>query len=305
MKFDQLVDFFLHYLTHVKGASPHTVRNYAIDLAHFQRVIPEIENVNKQGVRSYLAELARKGAARRSVVRKLSTLRSFFSFLLKEKLWEHNPMLEIDRPKVPKVLPTILTYEQVERLFGLPDSHSYFGLRDRALMELFYSSGLRLSELVGTNRVDFDPVQQTIRVMGKGKRERIVPMTATACAWLTKYLESKDRTLKGKKRKGEIDRQAIFLNRWGKRLSARSVDRLFKMYLCASGIVGCVTPHTIRHTIATHWLEKGMNLKIIQMLLGHKSLATTTIYTQVSPRLKREIYQKAHPLQKKKSPGKR
>ena len=156
-------------------------------------------------------------------------------------------------------------------------------------MELFYSSGLRLSELVGLNRRDFDSRNQILTIFGKGKKQRQSPITETAAKWLVDYLNHPER--------GEVeqDKQAVFLNRWGKRLSARSVDRNFAAYLKASGLSERVTPHTIRHTIATHWLENGMNLKTIQLLLGHTSLSTTTIYTHVSPKLKRAVYDKTHP----------
>ena len=154
-------------------------------------------------------------------------------------------------------------------------------------MELFYSSGLRLSELIGLNRRDFDAKNLVLNVFGKGKKQRQAPITETAADWIVRYLNHPERE--------EKDPQAIFLNKWGTRLTPRSVDRNFAGYLKASGLSDRVTPHTIRHTIATHWLENGMDLKTIQMLLGHTSLATTTIYTHVSPKLKRAVYDKTHP----------
>ncbi len=157
-----------------------------------------------------------------------------------------------------------LSYAQVERLFEQPDTSDYLGFRDRCIMELFYSSGLRISELVGLNRQDFDARNFRLRVIGKGKKERIVPITQTAAKWLKEYLDHPWN------RAREVDEKAIFLNKWGKRLTARSVDRKFEEYLKASGLVGKITPHTIRHTIATHWFEKGMDLKTIQVLLGHQ-----------------------------------
>jgi len=189
-----------------------------------------------------------------------------------------------------KTIPTPLTPEQIGRFFEQPDTQNYLGFRDRCIMELFYSSGLRISELVGLNRKDIDEANRLVRVRGKGKKERVIPMTQQAVTWVKRYLEHPER------RFVEVDREAIFLNKWGKRLTARSVDRQFEQYLKQSGLAGKITPHTLRHTIATHLLEKGMDLKTIQTLLGHSSLATTTIYTQVSSRLKREVYEKAHPL---------
>lgn len=323
---------FLHSLSVVKNASVHTVRNYCMDLeafkAFFEGQVLElsslspklhasliaqtardegfsIEAVDKRALRGYLAALAARSTTKKSVLRKLSTLRSFFKFLLKVKLCAVNPMEEIDSPKQDKRLPHPLTYAQVMRLMEQPDTQSYLGLRDRAVMELLYSSALRISELCGLDRAAFDRHARRLRLLGKGKKERYVPITQTACAFLCAYLDHPERHLDSDGHKPECDGQAIFLSKWGKRITVRSLDRLFKGYLVKSGLSGKITPHTIRHTIATHWLEKGMDLKTIQLLLGHSSLGTTTIYTQVSSRLKREVYEKAHPLTLEKKSGKR
>jgi integrase/recombinase XerC len=254
-----------------------------------------LEDVSKRLTRAYLADLHAKQAKKRSVLRRLSSLRSFFKYLVKDGVLGENPLEDIESPKLEKSIPASLTYEQVEVLFSQPDLSSYLGLRDRCIMELFYSSGLRMSELVGLVRKDLDLTHDRVRVLGKGKKERIVPITQNTAEWLRRYLFHPDRFLDCKEHRAEVDEEAVFLNKWGTRLSARSIDRHFEQYLKGSGLVGKITPHTIRHTIATHWLEKGMDLKTIQTLLGHSSLATTTIYTQVSSRLKKEVYQKAHP----------
>ncbi len=290
MDFSTAKQRFLDYYRLVKNSSEHTLRNYRLDLEGFQKFssLPLVE-VDKRFIRSYLAELKEKEASKRTLLRRLSALRSFFRYLTKEKILTSNPMDEIERPKLDKTIPTFLSYEQVERLFSMPETEDYLGFRDRCIMELFYSSGLRVSELVGLNRADFNEESFSLKVMGKGKKQRVVPITKSATTWIRSYLDHGERTL------SQVDDKALFLNRWGKRLSVRSVDRKFEKYLRASGLSGKITPHTIRHTIATHWLEKGMDLKTIQTLLGHNSLATTTIYTQVSTRLKREVYDKAHP----------
>jgi integrase/recombinase XerC len=314
---------FLNYLRIVKNASDHTLRNYGLDLEAFKiffeveilKLKPEqrspklntqaslplktiflAQDIDKRAIRAYLASLASKSATKKTILRRLSSLRSFYKFLVKERLVEHNPLDEIDSPKLEKKIPSSLTYEQVMHLFEQPDKTSYLGFRDRCIMELFYSSGLRISELIGLNREEFDERNLRLRVRGKGKKERIVPITQTAAKWLKDYLNHHERHLDADDHQAQVDEKAIFLNKWGERLTVRSVDRKFKEYLKSSGLVARVTPHTIRHTIATHWLEKGMDLKTIQVLLGHSSLATTTIYTHVSSRLKREVYDKAHPL---------
>ncbi len=292
---------FLEYLRVVRNASVHTIRNYGMDLESFrfflesENISVPIANIDKRHIRGFLAALSFKQAKKRTILRRLSSLRSFFHFLCKEKLISFNPLDEIDSPKLEKTIPASLSYEQVERLFSAPDTGTYLGLRDRCIMELFYSSGLRISELAALNRTDVDPIRRQARVMGKGKKQRVVPITQTAVSWIQRYLDDSERHLSSEIHQPQQDEEAIFLNKWGKRITVRSIDRKFEEYLLASGLSGKITPHTIRHTIATHWLEKGMDLKTIQMLLGHSSLATTTIYTQVSTRLKRDVYQKAHP----------
>ncbi len=292
---------FLSYLQAIKNASPHTLRNYGIDLADFQKFTqnPSIQAVDKKLIRSYLADLNTK-QTKRTILRRLSALRSFFKYLLKEQAITANPLEEIDAPKIEKKIPAPLSREEIDRLFQQPDITTFLGFRDRCIMELFYSSGLRISELVALSRSDFDCRSLTLRVQGKGKKERIVPITKNAATWMENYLNHPERNLDGKSHFAQKDCAAIFLNKWGKRITTRSVDRSFKLFLRLSGLAAIATPHTIRHTIATHWLENGMDLKTIQILLGHRSLSTTTIYTQVSTNLKKDVYDKAHPLVKEK-----
>lgn len=315
---------FLEYLNVVKNASSHTLRNYTIDINDLkffieseflkyppenisERIIYNQGNLNKASyetsppfsiidrkmIRNYLAYLKHKGISKRTIVRRLSSLRTFFSFCLRKQWIQENPFLEIDSPKLEKRLPISLHYDQIQKLFDQPDVSDYLGFRDRTIMELFYSSGLRVSELVGLDRGDVDFEGLLIRLKGKGKKERVIPITKNASDWITSYLHHSQRNITCEGHFAEKDPQAIFLNRLGTRLTPRSVDRKFEKYLIASGLAGKVTPHTIRHTIATHWLENGMDLKTIQLLLGHTCLATTTIYTHVSTKLKKEVYDKA------------
>lgn len=286
MDYFKAVDQFLSHLNVARGVSEHTIRGYLLDLTSFFK-FADGETITKRTIRRYLADLYEKKISTRTVLRRLSALRSFYRHAIREKWCDANPLEEIDSPKKEKRLPNCITYDQVQHLFSQPDTSNHLGFRDRAIMELFYSSGLRLSEVSGLNRRDFDPKNLVLNIFGKGKKQRQAPITETAADWITRYLNHPERD--------EKEPQAIFLNKWGTRLTPRSIDRNFAAYLKASGLSERVTPHTIRHTIATHWLEKGMDLKTIQLLLGHTSLATTTIYTHVSPKLKREVYDKTHP----------
>lgn len=303
--FLELKNKFLEKLTLVDLASVHTIRSYKQDLLDFERFLSashpalSILALDKKIIREYLAFLYQKNKSKRTVHRRLSCLKSFFHFLLKQGFIPSNPAETLESPKLGKSLPRAISLEEVERFLSLPDMGSYLGFRDRCIMELFYSSGLRLSELAALNRHDIDFKRNLVKVFGKGKKERIIPITKSAALFLQRYLEHPERYLDSSLHKKEADTKAVFLNKWGKRLTPRSIDRLFQEYLKQSGLSSKVSPHALRHSIATHWLEKGMDLKTIQLLLGHNSLGTTTIYTQVSPKLKKEVYDKAHPRAKK------
>lgn len=319
---------FLEHLRVIKNASEHTIRNYTIDLNSFKNFLEKetlkdlhpadlpdkicystsyvdrwkgkdallaLEEISKQHIQGFLANLNADNKNKRTIVRRLSSLRTFFKYAMGQKLISLNPIEDLETPKIEKKIPQSLTYDQVKKLLEQPDTTTYLGFRDRAIMELFYSSGLRVSELVGLNRDDIDISNLLIRLKGKGKKERIVPITKNAVEWITDYLNHAERHLNVDGHAAQLDNDAIFLNKGGTRLTLRSVDRNFRRYLQSSGLANNITPHTIRHTIATHWLENGMDLKTIQVMLGHTSLATTTIYTQVSTTLKKKTYDSAHP----------
>ena len=318
---------FLEYFKTVKNASEHTRRNYTIDLnslkiyieekvlkckedkipskirhdeqyderSRFNDDIIDLKAIDRRLIRNFLAYLQDKKVHRSTVVRRISSLRSFFKYCFRNNFIVENPVEEIDSPKIEKRIPYSLSYEELQRFFSQPDLNNYLEFRDRAMMELFYSSGLRVSELVALNREDFDHNTMLLRIKGKGKKERVVPITKNAADWIEKYLDHPERDKDTDGHLSQVDEKAIFLNKLGTRITTRSVDRKFDKHLTTSGLAGKVTPHTIRHTIATHWLENGMDLKTIQMILGHTSLVTTTIYTHVSGKLKKEVYDKAHP----------
>jgi integrase/recombinase XerC len=318
---------FLEHLKVVKNASDHTVRNYSIDLnalkgfleqehlkGHRPLELPEKirydisyrdrnkENdhlldvdIDRRTIRGFLAHLNYLNQSKKTIVRRLSSLRTFFKFAYSNGLYKTNPTEDVETLKIERKIPVSLSYDQIQKLFAQPDTDTYLGFRDRAIMELFYSSGLRISELVTLNKDDIDAQNLLMKLKGKGKKERIVPITKNAATWIAAYLNHPERHSNIDGHAAETDQHAIFLNKWGSRLTTRSIDRHFDRYLKASGLAGKATPHTIRHTIATHWLENGMDLKTIQVLLGHSSLATTTIYTQVSTSLKKKVYDQSHP----------
>jgi len=289
----QAVENFLLHLETVRNYSEHTLRNYAADLELFQKhTNAQLAHIGRREVRSFLSALVARGDSRATQLRRVSALRSFFAYLVKTKIRQKTPFDEMDPMKRVKSLPHPVTFEEIHRFFDQPDTTTYLGVRDRAMMELLYSSGLRVSELTLLNIGEYNPKERLVSVRGKGKKERIVPVTKAACEWIGHYLMHPSRKPK--------DTHALFLNKFGERLSARSIDRLFQKYLLQSGLPKKVTPHTIRHSIATHLLENGMDLKTIQELLGHESLSTTTIYTQVSTSLKRDVYDHTHPLVKKR-----
>jgi len=282
------VPLFLSYLQLNKGASGHTIRAYRIDLKPLVD-FGQNEEITKKFIRRYFAGLHEQKLSVAAISRRLAAWRSFYQFAIRQKLVTESPLEEIQNPKKSKQLPISVSYDQLQVLFDQPDTSTYLGFRDRTIMELFYSSGLRLSELANLNRRDFDSQNQMLNIYGKGKKQRQTPITKTATTWLMNYLNHPKRVLI------EKNKAIIFLNKIGTALSTRSIDRCFAMHLKASGLSEKISPHIIRHTIATHWLEQGMDLKLIQMLLGHTSLSTTTIYTHVSSKLKREVYNKTHP----------
>lgn len=296
---------FLEHLRVVKNASEHTLRNYAIDVnalktflettCSFSAQNSPLNSIDRKQMRLFINWMHKEGSSKRSMARRLSSLRTFFKHCIREGLIQKSPLDDVESPKLDKNLPISLNYEQVLTLFRQPDCTTYLGFRDRTIMELFYSSGLRVSELARLDREDFDQKSLLLLIRGKGKKERMVPITKNAADWIFSYLTNPERLAQTNEHDIEKDSAAIFLNKWGTRLTTRSIDRLFAKYLKQSGLAEDITPHTIRHTIATHWLENGMDLKTIQLLLGHSTMATTTIYTRVSTKLKKDIVRNLHP----------
>ncbi|NQT31514.1 MAG: tyrosine recombinase XerC, partial [Deltaproteobacteria bacterium] len=275
----KIFDRYIQYLEAERNASPYTVRNYRADLADFFKFLKGTEltllnEVDRHVLRDYLSHLVERGIAKASIARKLSAIRSFFRYLVREEILAKNPIEQVSSPKLDKRLPSFLTKEEMVRLLNTPDLSTPLGQRDRALLELLYASGLRVSELVSLTPEQIDMESNEIRVWGKGSKERMVLMGEPAAEALKSYIEDGQARLRGEKKTN-----ALFLNRYGQRLPARSVQRLLHKYAIKAGIGKRVHPHMLRHTFATHLLDGGADLRVVQELLGHARLTSTQIYT--------------------------
>lgn len=284
------IDKFMNYLKVEKNASAHTITNYTVDLDVFKDFLgdKEIETVDHLSLRRFLAELRAKNYAKRTVARKLASLRSFFRFLFREGHIKKNPITAVLTPKLDKKLPLFLDTARIDRLLSTPTDKNMAGLRDRALLETLYSTGIRVSELVGLDLGDIDFISGVIKVLGKGSKERIVPIGEPALGVIRKYID---------KRAGykAEDRDAVFLNKSGGRLTDRSVRRVLDKHIKTCGIIEKISPHSLRHSFATHLLDRGADLRSVQELLGHMNLSTTQIYTHVTMERLKSVYDKAHP----------
>ena len=304
------LDGFLAYLQNARRLSDHTLRSYASDLVQFSRFLggelgspfaTRWDAVDYPMVRRYLSYLSRARYARRSVARKLSALRAFFRYLVRHGVVPSNPAAAASTPKLGRSLPRFLYGDEIERLLQMPDPTRPLGQRDRAILEMLYAGGLRASELAALNLHDVDFPSRQARVLGKGGRERIAFLGAPALQALDRYLQDgREAQLRKAEQKGRAtDPQALFLNRFGTRLTTRSVQRVFDRYVLAAGLQLDVSPHALRHTFATHMLDRGADLRTVQELLGHASLGSTQIYTHVTPDQLKRDYEGGHPLARK------
>jgi integrase/recombinase XerC len=294
----ELRNGFLNYLKVERNSSPLTLKSYGEDLDSLfeyfkERVgfLPAPAAVTIQQLRGYVAYLHECQYARTTIARRLACLRSLFKFAVRDGACDSNPAKALRTPRVGRKLPAFLSVEQLATLLEAPPANQPLGLRDRAMLETLYTAGLRVSELVGLNLSDWDEGQGVLKVRGKGRKERIAPVGSFAARALARWKEV--RKVSDKARPAEKD--AFFLNKNGKRLTTRSVGRLLEKYLQLTGLDSAATPHTLRHSFATHLLDGGADLRSVQELLGHKSLTTTQIYTHVSTRRMRETYENAHP----------
>lgn len=299
---------YVDYLKAERGLSPYTVRNYITDLVgnyargsekgffQFLRMkhVSSLDEVDKHVLRDYMSWLMEQGVVKSSIARKLSAIRSFYRYLVREGKVSVNPLEKVTSPKLDRRLPSFLTVEETVRLLEAPDRSTPQGRRDRALLEMLYASGMRVSELENINIEQLSMETNEIRVWGKGSKERVVLIGEPAARALNDYLEQGRPALRGRQRTN-----AVFLNQYGGRLPARRIQKILDKYSQKAGIGKKVHPHILRHTFATHLLDGGADLRVVQELLGHAQLATTQIYTHVSQSQARKIYQSAHPMARK------
>ena len=319
---------FLSYLKFEKRFSEHTAKCYGADLIQFgEFLIGRSEGTATTGevissahleagpatavvtqpktgldqlllsvevntVRAYLAFLNEKQYSKATIARKLATLRSFYKFLVKRERLSSNPVISVRTPKQEKKLPRFLEYEEVKRLLETPPMDTWLGARDRAILETLYSTGIRVSELVALNMEDVDFLGEVVRVRGKGKKERISPIGSSALQVIQHYMEFRNKRAQSNT---NFDSKVLFVNKHGSRLSTRSVRRKMDKYLQMAGLDPLISPHTLRHSFATHMLNNGADLRSVQELLGHQSLSTTQVYTHLTTSRIKEVYENAHP----------
>jgi integrase/recombinase XerC len=314
-----IIHEFLDYLKFEKHFSEHTAKCYNADLGQFCQhlagsetgasdwshkeaggVATQTETKIEQlllslatdSVRVYMAHLNDKQYSKSTIARKLATLRSFYKFLVKRGHLTSNPVTAVRTPKQDKKLPKFLEYDQIKKLLETPPTDNWLGARDRAIMETLYGTGVRVSELVALNIEDVDFLGEVLHVRGKGKKERISPIGSSALQTIQHYMEFRNRRAQSN---GNFDSKVLFVNKHGKRLSTRSVRRKMDKYLKIAGLDPTISPHTLRHSFATHMLNNGADLRSVQELLGHQSLSTTQIYTHLTTKRLKEVYDGAHP----------
>ncbi len=291
------VRMFLEYLESGKNYSKHTIESYNTDLLGFvafagEEGVRRPDAVGRDLLRSYLARLLDDGYSKKSVARKIASLRSFFKFLKQKQITSSNPAVRLATPRLDKKLPGFLDEATILRVFDLPDRTTEEGLRDAAVLEVFYSTGIRLSELIGLNVGDIDRNGRVVRVTGKGRKERIVPIGQKA-------IEAVDHYVRARKKNAGADsgtaREPVFLARNGKRIYPQMVGNIVKRYIGKVSELEKISPHLLRHTFATHLLDRGADLRAVKDLLGHESLSTTQIYTHVTTERLKKIYHQSHP----------
>ncbi len=321
-----IVQEFLNYLNFERRFSEHTAKCYGADLRQFGDFLtgrstqpdshdepastgyqqagpavalqtkPKIDElllkIEVNDVRAYLALLNEQQYSKSTVARKLATLRSFYKFLVRTERVSSNPVTVVRTPKQEKKLPKFLDYEEIKRLLDAPPVDNWLGARDRAILETLYSTGIRVSELVGLNMDDVDFLSEVVHIRGKGKKERLTPIGSSALRAIQHYMEYRNKRAQSN---SNFDARVLFVNKHGRRLSTRSVRRKMDKYLKMAGLDPSISPHTLRHSFATHMLNNGADLRSVQELLGHQSISTTQVYTHLNTSKLKEVYDNAHP----------
>lgn len=296
------IELYAFFLKNEKNYSNYTIVSYRSDLIQFfnylklYRILKDdkIEYVDRSVMRKYIVYLKKSDYSARSISRKISTVRSFFKFCLREGIIKVNPTINLITPKINKKLPYFLYLQEVNKLIEAPLKNTIFGIRDRAILELLYGTGIRVGELVNLNICNIDLYEKTIIVFGKGSKERILPLGNPSIRAIQEYLTSRN-VFEKKIFVNKNDLKALFLNRLGGRLTTRSIRRIIIKYMKMAGLNKKISPHVLRHSFATHLLEGGADLRSVQELLGHKSLSTTQIYTHITKERLKTIYKKSHP----------
>ena len=289
---------FSEYLEAERNSSEHTIRNYLSDLRQFQNFLGSAkspESITRLDVRGFIVELQRKNKSAVSISRKISSVRSFLRFMVDEGLITTNPAEGLPLPRQKKTLPRFLDVNDAVRLVEAPGSDTASGLRDRAILETLYSTGMRIGELVELRMDSVDLISGLARVRGKGKKQRIVPVGGKAIESLEKYIARRHELLSNSKKDIKKDANALFLNRWGGKLTPRSICRMVDKYMLAAGKKAGISPHSLRHSFATHLLNAGADLRTVQELLGHASLSATQVYTHTTTSRLKAVYDRTHP----------
>jgi integrase/recombinase XerD len=292
---DQLLDQFLHYLVVEKGLSQNTIEAYSHGLTRFLdhlkgKKIQDVRDVGKFDVQGFLLVLRKKNLNTKSVVRDLAAIRGFFRFLIQEGILKTNPIEDLESPKVAKTLPEILSLKEIEQILEQPNLETPLGMRDRAMLEMLYATGMRVSELTHLPTHQLNLEGGYVLLYGKGSKERIVPIGGEAMKWVILYLQGARRALSKGKESG-----FLFINRSGKGMSRQRFWKSLKNYAKKAGLHKRITPHLLRHSFASHLLERGADLRSVQMMLGHVDISTTQIYTHVTGEKLKKVHRQYHP----------
>lgn len=293
---DELKDF-IHFLIVEKGLAKNTVISYERDLKSYLKYLKNIESitslndVQRVKIVHFLGHLKEQGKSAKTLARHVASIRAFHQFLLREKATDHDPSVHIETPQLERSLPKVLNMQEVETLLDSPIIRDHYGLRDKAMLELLYATGIRVSELIGLDIGDVHLTMGFVRCIGKGNKERIIPIGKTAAKALERYLQEGRNHFVSKKHKDE----ALFLNHHGKRLTRQGFWKILKRLAMEAGIQKDLTPHTLRHSFATHLLENGADLRAVQEMLGHADISTTQIYTHVTKTRLKDVYSQFHP----------